>query len=52
MIYIIFVLLLIFAFYGGVCVGIADCKRRFKIPKGAAEPTENSEVDTDGHDNA
>lgn len=23
-------------FYGGVCLGIADCKKRFNIPKSAS----------------
>lgn len=36
MIYILLlVLVALFGFYGGICVGIADCKRRFKIPKSA-----------------
>lgn len=34
MVYIICGILVILAFYGGVITGIADCKRRFGIPKG------------------
>lgn len=28
---------LVIAFYGGVIVGIADCKRQYGIPKGAVD---------------
>lgn len=28
-------LALVVAFYVGICVGIADCKRRFAVPKSA-----------------
>lgn len=31
------------AFYGGIIVGIADCKKRFNVPKGATG------VDDDGY---
>lgn len=52
--YIIVFLFLGLLFYGGVMVGIADCKRRFGIPKGAdsKEYINVVEVENDGLDNA
>lgn len=31
----LFIVSCCFSFYGGVLLGIKDCKRRFMIPKGA-----------------
>lgn len=31
-------------FYGGICLGIANCKRRFLIPKGATGVDDNGYV--------
>lgn len=38
MVYLIFAFAgLVITFYGGVIMGIADCKRQFGIPKGAVD---------------
>lgn len=41
--FIFYVLVVVVAFCGGVCVGISDCKRKFGIPKSAVG------VDEDGY---
>lgn len=41
--YLLFAVALLAVFYGGICLGIANCKRRFYIPKGATG------VDKDGN---
>lgn len=37
MIYVIFGVLLVVSFYVGTVVGIADCKRKFRIPHGVTD---------------
>ena len=32
---------LVLVFYAGIIVGIADCKRRFQVPKGAVGVDKN-----------
>lgn len=32
--WILFILCVTFAFWGGIVIGITDCKRKFMIPKG------------------
>ena len=41
---ILFLLSAFVVFYGGILVGIADCKRRFGIPKKATGVDENGYI--------
>lgn len=38
------VLCVLFAFYGGIIIGIADCKRRFGIPKKAVSVNDDGYI--------
>lgn len=44
MIWIVFILGFCAVFYGGIILGMADCKRRFGIPKGAIGVDDNGYI--------
>lgn len=44
--WIVIVLLILFAFYGGIVLGITDCKRQYGIGKGVTPEEYDSWVNT------
>ena len=42
--FLLFLLALLTVFYCGICLGIANCKRRFLIPKGATGVNDNGYI--------